>query len=383
MVVRGVAEELAAPDRARRPSPARCRSRAPRRPASCCRRPSRGRTGPRAGCPPPFGSGVTSATATAAPARWPAHGPTFASWSRCSRSRQTMNCQRWRFFELAARRPALRIRTRSSGSSGRSAELADDPLRADGVPDRHPPRVHQEPISEATGWGASRPRTGAGVVTDDLVDGARIVGRLRCGAERADQPDERPEAARLAFHGGRRTRRVGQAMGVDGDRPGRGLLRRVRAAEDPAEERRDGGAVLRELVQPRVLAALHGQRLDRRARRPRRRRRAAGGGRAGPRRPRSRGRGGSAGRSSGGRRSRRSRRRGVRAAGGRRGSSARRAARRRSRGRGDGPGGRSGGSGATDPPGPTSPRRPRPAGPPPRPGSPRSRPSNDRRSRRS
>ena len=67
------------------------------------------------------GSGVTRAIPTAAPARWPAHGPTFASSRRRSRSRQTMNAQRCWFFELPARRPAWRIRSRCAGSSGRSA----------------------------------------------------------------------------------------------------------------------------------------------------------------------------------------------------------------------------------------------------------------------
>src|SRR3954447_234131 len=64
-------------------------------------------------------SGVTSATAAAAPATCPANGPTAASCVRCSRSVQTTKCQRWRFFELGARRPAWRIRSSTSGSSGR------------------------------------------------------------------------------------------------------------------------------------------------------------------------------------------------------------------------------------------------------------------------
>ena len=76
------AEQLARPRPARRPSPGSCRRRAPRPRASSRPRAAdvpderQRRAGAR-------GSGVTSATAAAAPATWPAYGPTADEPARC------------------------------------------------------------------------------------------------------------------------------------------------------------------------------------------------------------------------------------------------------------------------------------------------------------
>ena len=54
-----------------------------------------------------------------------------------SRSRQTMNSQRWRFFELPARRPGVEDPDEVVGLERPVGELADHPLGRDRLPDRH------------------------------------------------------------------------------------------------------------------------------------------------------------------------------------------------------------------------------------------------------
>ena len=100
------------PCRAHRPSPARSRCRAPRRPGSCSVRLDRG--------PRRRPSRDDERHRDVAPARWPANGPTAASSARWARSLTTMKAQSCSFFELPVRRAASRMRRRWSGSMARS-----------------------------------------------------------------------------------------------------------------------------------------------------------------------------------------------------------------------------------------------------------------------
>ena len=122
MMVLGIAQELACEVLPYTVAGHAADARAPRRPASCSRPPSRGRTSPTTVRRSATGRASPARSPTAAPARCPAHGPTSANRRRWSRSRQTMNAQRCWFFELLARRPARRMCSRWSSSSGRSAK---------------------------------------------------------------------------------------------------------------------------------------------------------------------------------------------------------------------------------------------------------------------
>ena len=331
MVVLGVAEEppgeVVLVDRRR----ARCRSRAPRRPASCSRRPAEVEQD-RERASAAAGSGVTRATATAAPARWPAHGPTAASSARCSRSRQTMNSQRWRFFELAARRPALRIRTRCSGSSGRSANRRTTRLCPDRVP-----------------GGSS---VAAGSSSLGAVDRRRVASALVARRRAAPRGPARPSEAA--------PRARGTAPRVDRARPRPPVGRLGRSGPPRASARNagDGATVLR-CTRTATSAGRRDQRLDRAGplALPRRERRAGEppgvlDGTTTSSRPWASERAVRRIAERGGARSRAAR---GRAAGGRPGVvEPGERGRRRHPGWADGRGGTSGGSAAADPPAPTS-----------------------------
>ena len=182
------------------------------------------------------GSGVTRAIPTAAPARWPAHGPTVESARRRSRSRQTMKAQRCWFFEEPARRPALRIRSRCAASSGRSANARIARRVAIARPDR-----------------VVRRRSGS---RGSVAGGARLGARDRLRRARQGDLGERPEAARAVLDGAEALLGVRDPFGRDGGSASPAASGRERAAERARRERRHGPPVRRELVQPRVLAAL-------------------------------------------------------------------------------------------------------------------------------
>ena len=173
----------------------------------------------------PYGSGVTSATAAAAPAMWPAKGPTVDRARSRSRSSTTMNAQRCRFFELWARRPASRIWSRSACASGRPSN------------DR---------IARLA-WTASRTfipgssRRGRGARTSPCRRPPSPRRRRRLRRRRAvrrrpgrllapQHPRQRPEAAGLLVER-RQPLRVRQALGLDGRGDPGGLVGRERAAE--------------------------------------------------------------------------------------------------------------------------------------------------------
>ena len=107
--------------RDRRPWPARCRPELPRGENHVLRRAS-GIPEVRRELVLVLRRGADERDGHGRPARWPAYRPTAASSLRCARSRTTMNVQSWWFFELAVRRPALRIRSmcRSRGRSAKS-----------------------------------------------------------------------------------------------------------------------------------------------------------------------------------------------------------------------------------------------------------------------
>ena len=240
------AEQLRA-CRARRPSPGSCRCRAPTRRASSGppRRP--GPTATLIGASGPCGSGVTRATAAAAPAMWPAYGPTVESARRRSRSSTTMNAQRCWFLELCARRPASRICSRCAGSSGRPSKAG--PRAWCGSRrrrSRRPVRRHRGPSAPGRRW-RSRPRAVRGPAWPPRAGGATRAS------------DRKPP---------------GSSSSVGERAPGRGGARRgpppATAAASSGENgpprcsvrnRATAVAVLRELVQPRVPAALDEQRL--------------------------------------------------------------------------------------------------------------------------
>ena len=120
MLVARVAEQLDARDRARRPSPARCRSRAPRRPASCLGRlpeiehhRQRGVGGRRI-------RASRGRSPTAAPARWPAHGPSSDS------------SPQMRPVAADDERPALLVLASCRPAGRRSGCGRDGPARAAG-----------------------------------------------------------------------------------------------------------------------------------------------------------------------------------------------------------------------------------------------------------
>ena len=219
-------------------------------------------------------------------------------------------------------------------------EPADDALRRDRLPDRHRGMVT---IGHPASSVPRRSATSSSVVP--LERDSPIV-RDRSGAsEGRRDPGERPEAARLLLDLRRRADRVGHPASIDRLGACGRLLWCQRSPEDASEERGHGPAIDRELVEPRVLAALDlGDSIGCRA--ARRLGPAASG--AWPVRPRPHchERGGSERRSGGAPRTPRCRRRDGRVAGDTPGSSARRADRRSRRGTGDGRAGTSGGSGA-------------------------------------
>ena len=202
----------------------------------------------------------------AAPARCPAYGPTLLSSRRCSRSRHTMNAQRCWFLELLARRPACRMRSRWSGSSGRSANWRttrrDWTTRQTGscsLISRDPARRRRAGRGRV---GAGRP-PGAGRGAAAAARPARVAcvapGRATWASVRKP-PGVSATAAKRDSPSGIRSAGAAAAAA-------RRLVGRQRATEGGRQEPRDGRPVGRVLVQPRVLAAGEDEGLDRRRRR--------------------------------------------------------------------------------------------------------------------
>ncbi len=199
------------------------------------------------GTPAARGSGVTRAMATAAPARWPVNGPSWASSRRCDRSRATMNDQRCWFLEECARRPARRIRSRCAGSRGRSAKARIARLLAMAV------------------------QTGSGCVTKPTRRAVGRVGR-RNGRHRDGRHLRRAGEGDLG-EGAETTRRrrdgvepglaVGDSLGRCGCRDAPCLVGGERTAERGREEPGHDLAIARVLVEPRVLAPVDDDRLHR------------------------------------------------------------------------------------------------------------------------
>ena len=197
------------------------------------------------------GPGVTSATAAAAPAMWPAYGPTVDSARSRSRSSTTMNAQRCWFLELWARRPGVEDPLEVRGVERAAVERADRALGVDRVAD-----VHGVPVAAGVG-GVPAPARRSPSTADP--------GPGRPELAPAEHAGQRPEAAGLLVERGEPLR-VGEALGGHRRRDRGRLVGRERAAEVRREEPRDRRAVLRELVQPRVPAALDEQRLGHGAR---------------------------------------------------------------------------------------------------------------------
>ena len=172
------------------------------------------------------GSGVTRATAAAAPATWPAPGP-----DRRERPQPLAvphDDERPALLVLGAVGAAARRRgcgRGRAGSSGRSANSRTARLRADGVPDGH--RVARSGIGgggSVAGGGCGWPASAAPVAPDDAGQRAEAAGLLV----------ERRQALGIR-----------EADGRDGRGERRGLVGSQRAAEGRREEPGDRRAVAR------------------------------------------------------------------------------------------------------------------------------------------
>ena len=206
----------------------------------------------------PRGSGVTSAIATAAPARWPAHGPTSARARRWSRSRQTMNVQRCRFLLLPARRPARRMRSRWSASSGRSAKRADDPHRGDRLPDGVVGRVAVAVLGVAHGSIVGAAGIVPGVAVLAPASGSTRGGRVAPGSATLASVRRPPGVPLTASNGALDIR---DPLGVGGlgafgrRRPDRAARRRPASGNRPRRRGRPGPRTATSAGHPRRPAS--------------------------------------------------------------------------------------------------------------------------------
>ena len=174
-----------------------------------------------------LGSGVTRAIPTAAPARWPAHGPTFASSLEV--------------LAVAAddELPALEV-LRAAGATAGSEDPVevlrgqDRRSRTAGRPASSRSRRQTDIVRSVRAGHEAAPRVGASASAGHGTGGFGTASSA-----------QRPEAARDSRSSAGRTTRSGSAMrsAGDGRRAVGRLGRRVRPAERPGEERGDGPAV--------------------------------------------------------------------------------------------------------------------------------------------